>query len=440
MSVSLADSVLWAGLYGDPELAGLLDDAALLGAMIRTEAALAEACGAAGVIPEGAARTIVEELRSARVDPASLAAAAARDGVPVPALVSLLRSALSPDAAPYLHWGATSQDIMDTATVLRLHLALDVIDLRLRDILRGLAVLAEAQAETVMAARTRTQIALPSTFGAMVASWGLPLIGSRERLSALRPRLFRLSLHGAAGTDAALGERAPVVREHMGRALALAAPDLPWHSARDAMAELGATLTILTGALAKIGQDLIWLAQGGVAEVGLAGGGSSTMPHKSNPVVAEALVTLGRFTAQIQGAMFEAVIHGHARDGAAWALEWHALRQICVASGAALHGVLAALASLRVNAGKMEANLAAAGEGPYAEAAVFALAAHISRPEAEAAVKAALATPAPRDSLRTRFPHVDWAKVFDPLRSAGRAPAKARSFAALASGVARAAG
>lgn len=280
MSVSPADSPMWAQLFGDPELSALLDDAALVRAMVRCESALAEACAAAGVIPEAIARAIVAGLDSARVAPADLAEASARDGVPVPGLVTLLRKALPEDAASFLHWGATSQDILDTATVLQLRLALDIIEARLRALLNALAALATAEAGTVMAARTRTQIALPTTFGAMVAGWGHALIDGIERLRSLRPRLMRLSLHGAAGTDAALGAAADAVRAHMSSAFGLAAPDLPWHTARDAMAELGAVLTLLSGGLAKIGLDVSTLAQGGVGEVAMAGGASSTMPHK----------------------------------------------------------------------------------------------------------------------------------------------------------------
>lgn len=432
MSVSLADSLLWSGLYSDAELAALLDDSALLAAMVRVEVALAEGCVAAGMIPTEAGLAIANGLVSFQPDPAALSAAAARDGVPVPGLVRMLRAVLPAELAPWLHWGATSQDIVDTATVLQLALALDVIEVRLRKVIGQLGDLAGREAETVMAARTRTQIGLPTTFGALVAGWGAPLIAHLDRMAEFRPRLLRLSLHGAVGSDAALGKAAGAVRAKMATALGLSAPDLSWHSARDGMAETGSVLTLISGSLGKIGLDVATLVQSGLGEVRITGGGSSTMPHKSNPVVAEALVALARANAHRQGALFDAQLHGQSRDGAAWALEWDSLRQIAVATGAGLAGAAHMLAGLRPDRARMVENLAAAGFGPFAEGAVFALASILPRPEAEAVVKHALQGGDPAASLEADFPQIPWDRVLAPLAAAGASPVQARLFAAAA--------
>jgi 3-carboxy-cis,cis-muconate cycloisomerase len=323
---------------------------------------------------------------------------------------------------------------MDTATVLQLRPVLDVIVARLDTIIARLAEIAEAEAETIMAARTRTQIALPATFGALVAHWGTPLLTVRVRFAALRPRLMRLSLHGAVGTDAALGHAAPEVRHHMAAALGLSASDTPWHTDRHAMAELGSALTLLTAALGRIGKDIADLAQSGIAEVRVTGGASSTMPHKSNPVAAEALVTLARHTAHLQGSVYESAIHGQFRDGMAWALEWMSLRQIAVATGAGLRNARLLIESLKPDRDRMRSNLDAAGFGPYAEAASFTLARQMPRGEAKAAVSAALATDDPATDLAHRLPGVDWTAVCDPLTAAGTSPQQARDFTRAARG------
>ncbi|MFS4437695.1 lyase family protein [Paracoccaceae bacterium GXU_MW_L88] len=424
MSISLADSALWADLFSDGEIRGLLDDAALVGAMIEVEAALAEAEGACGVIPAEAGAALAQELRGLEVSPAALSEGAARDGVPIPALLAELRKNLSPEASAYLHWGATSQDIVDTATVIQLGKVLDLLDARLSKAMKRLAEIAEEGAEIPMAARTRSQIATPTTFGAWVAVWGQALYAARGRLKALRPQLLRVSLHGAAGTDAAIGEKAGEVRAKMADTLGLKTAEIPWHADRGTMAECGAALTLLAGSIGKIGTDAILLAQSGVNEVSFAGGGSSTMPHKSNPVLAEALITLARSTARLQGGMFDAMLHGGQRDGAAWAEEWAVLRQIAVASGAALARLGDLLAVLTPKPETMLANLAAAGDGPYAEAATFQLAQTMPRTDAQAAVKAALKSDQGLASLDIGD------LTNNPLRVTGAAATMARRFAA----------
>ncbi|OOY30374.1 lyase family protein [Thioclava sp. F36-6] len=428
MSLSPLDSPLWSGLYGDPELGAMLDDAALLAAMVRVEVALAEACAAEGVVSEAAATEIADKLTGYQPDPATLAEGAARDGVPVPALLSDLRGKLSEEAGQALHWGATSQDIIDSATALLMTQALAVIAARLRRVIRVTGALAGREAETVMAGRTRSQIGLPVTFGALVASWGQPLIDAAARMAVMQGA-GRISLHGAVGTDAALGDKAQAVRNRMAAALGLQAEDQPWHSRRDAMAATGAQAVLLTGSLGKIGTDVVTLAQSGINEVRIASGGSSTMPHKSNPVAAEALIALARHAAHLQVSLFESALHGQFRDGAAWALEWMSLRPILVACGASLRLAGDMLDGLQTDAPRMRANLEAAGFGPYAERAIFTLAKTLPRNAAKAAVQEAMAAPDPVAALLAAYPELDGDTLTDPLLAAGQSPAQARAFA-----------
>jgi 3-carboxy-cis,cis-muconate cycloisomerase len=412
MTVSLFDSELYGDLFSDREIVALLDDRARLRAMLEVEAALARVQGRLGVIPAAAATRIAEVAESLELDPAALAPGTASAGVPVPALVASLRAAVGAEAGAYVHWGATSQDIMDSGLVLRLRAVLDALDGRLAGTIETLAALAQEHRGTVMAARTRSQQALPTTFGLKAAGWLLPLARHRERLAQLRPRLLVVQFGGAAGTLAALGatpgaalgaalgtalgEDGVAVMEALATELGLAIPPAPWHSQRDGIAELAAWFALVTGSLGKIGEDLVLLAQSEVGEVTPrsgpgGGGGSSTLPQKTNPVAAEALVTLARFNAGLLTPATEALLQAQERGGAAWALEWLTLPQMAAATGAALRLAAAALDGLVVDTARMAANLEASNGLILAEAASFALAAHMPRPEAQALVKAACA-------------------------------------------------
>ena len=188
-----------------------------------------------------------------------------------------------------------------------------------------------------MVARTRFQQAIPTTFGLKVAGWLAPLLRHRQRLAELLPRLLVVQLGGAAGNLAALGDRGVEVMEDLARELGLACPPMPWHSQRDGLIELAGWLSLVTGSLGKLGQDVLLLAQNEVGEIREAdGGGSSTMPQKSNPIRAEALVTLARSNATLVAGMHQAALHAHERDGAAWQLEWKILPDMVLAAGSAL--------------------------------------------------------------------------------------------------------
>lgn len=430
MSVSPFDSRIYGPLLSDDETAALFEDAAELRSLLAVEAALARVQGRLGIIPAEAAARITAVADQAPIEPAALAEGAASAGVVVPALVTALREAVGGEAAAYVHWGATSQDIVDCALLLRLRDLLALQEARLARLIERLCAEAEAHRGTVMAARTRSQQATPTSFGLKLAGWAAPLLRHRQRLAELRPRLLAVQFGGAAGTLSALEGRGLAVAEALAAELDLAEPLLPWHNQRDSLAELAAWLSLVTGSLGKIGQDLVLLGQSELAEVRAgAGGGSSTMPQKANPVGAEALVALARSNAGLLGSMHQALVHEQERDGAAWSLEWLTLPQMAVAASAALRHALALIGGLEVDAARMRRNLEDSRGLVLAEAASFALAAHMPWPEAQALVKAACVE-LRRDGghlidiLAERCPAaIDWDRLRDPANALGAAEA-----------------
>ena len=377
-------------LLVDPEATSLLGDEAQALAMVAVERALARVEGRLGVIPPEAARAIDERLAGFVPDLTDLVRGAASAGVPVPALVAQLRRAVGAPAGTFVHWGATSQDIVDTGLVLQLRDVVPLLEARLAEVLQRLGALAEAHRSTPMVARTRFQQAVPTTFGLKAAGWLAPLVRDRTRLAELTPRLLIIQFGGAAGNLAALGRQGVEVMEALARELALGCPPMPWHSQRDTLIEFASWLSLLTGSLGKLGLDLLLMAQNEVGEVREGnGGGSSTMPQKSNPVRAEALVTLARRNATLVGGMHEAALHAHERDGTAWQLEWAVLPEMVSATAMALSHAGGLLAGLVVEPEGMRAVLDRSRGLLLAEAVGFALARHMSRAEAQELVQAA---------------------------------------------------
>lgn len=427
----LSGSALHGGLWGDPQAGALFGDAAEIAAMIRVEAALARVQGRLGVIPAGAAAALAAYLDGARLAPAALAAATARDGVPVPGLVAALRAACpDPAAAAFLHWGATSQDIVDTGLALRLAALSDLWRDRLAALLTALAQRAEAEAATPMAARTYGQEAVPTTLGAVVAGWGWPVLAAARRLPGVRAGVARVSLAGAAGTLAAMGPAGPAVRAGLAAELGLADPGHAWHAARDGIAGLAGWAGVLAGALGKLAEDVLLMAQSGIGEMAIAGaGGSSTMPQKQNPVTAAALAALARHVLALVPAVQGAAIHRQQRDGAAWFCEWLALPPLCLALSRALALAADLVGRLVPDPAVLARPLTAPPALIHAEALVFALAARMPRPEA-AAEAAALCRQAAAEGRAlpevARAAH-PWLGAFAP--DTGQAPAEARAFA-----------
>ncbi len=429
------DSAIFAPLFTDEEVSRLFSDAAFVQALVEVEIALARAEARCGDNPQSAAEKIAKASAD-RVDMLMLSKGAVRSGFPIIALVQELRKQVGGDVAPFVHWGATTQDIMDTACVLQLRAAVALLKARIKEIARHLSSLAEKQRHTVLAGRTHGQQALPITFGLKVAAWLAPLARHVERLREIFTRLFVVQFGGAAGTLAALGDKGLRVTEELAKELKLGVPAMPWHAQRDNFGEFAGWLSLVTGSLGKMAQDIILMAQTEVGEVGESGeagrGGSSTMPQKANPITSELILAAARTNAALLSAMHQAQIQEHERATHGWQMEWLTLPQmILLTSGALKHGLYLAK-NLQVDAAAMRANFARANDVALAEAAVFALANAMPRLQAEELVKqacvAAVAENKPLIETVQRLAKgqisdgvVDWQKLAQPESYLGQA-------------------
>lgn len=325
-----------AALCADAEIESCLAPKAELEAMLAFETALADAQAEAGLIPAEAAAAIARGCAAFEANEAALASGLFKDGVLGPGFVKALRQSLPEAARPHLHFGATSQDITDTALTLRLKPVLMALDARLALLIDGLEALAREQGGLTLMAQTRMQAALPIKVYDKLKAWLRPLRRHQERLAALAPRLLVIQLGGPVGARKELGDKADAVAA--GLALRLGLGNAPcWHTSRDNIVEFGGTLALVAGAVGKIGQDTALLAQTENGALKIAGGGSSSaMAHKANPVTAELLVALARYAAGLSGTLNQALVHENERSGAAWTLEWFTLPPLAVATGAAL--------------------------------------------------------------------------------------------------------
>jgi len=332
MTTSPFDHTFLSGLLGDTEIAAYFSAEADIRAMLSFEAALARAEATHGIIPAEAARTIGEICTGFTADVQSLKTATARDGVVIPDLVKQLRKVVSSEAAEHVHFGATSQDAIDTSLMLRLKSVTFLFGGRLHAIVTKLAALERQFGANRLMGHTRMQAAIPITAADRIAAWRMPLETYRDRLTE---QTFPVQFGGAAGTLEKLGAEASAVRASLAQELGLT--DEPqWHSRRSRIADLANLYSLVSGNLGKFGQDIALLAEAG-GEIELAGGGaSSAMAHKQNPVAAETLVALARFNATQLSAIHHSLVHEQERSGAAWTLEWLVLPQMVMATAASL--------------------------------------------------------------------------------------------------------
>jgi 3-carboxy-cis,cis-muconate cycloisomerase len=390
--VTPLDSAIFAPLFSDDETSTLLSDAAFVRTLVEVEIALARAEARVDVIPVNAAEQIAK-AQADKIDVAALAKGTVRSGFPIIALVQELRKQVGADAAPYVHWGATTQDIIDSACVLQLRAAADLFKPRLSEIVCHLSALADRHRNTILPGRTHGQQALPVTFGLKVAAWLAPLLRHLQRLEEILPRLLVVQFGGAAGTLAALGDKGLAVTQALADELKLAAPLMPWHAQRDGFVEFAGWLSLVTGSLGKMAQDIILMAQTEVGEVGESAeqgrGGSSTMPQKSNPITSELIIAAARTNASLLSAMHNAQIQEHERATHGWQMEWLTLPQMIALTGGALKHALYLAKNLQIDAKAMRANIARADDVILAEAAVFALTRALPRQRAEELVKKA---------------------------------------------------
>jgi 3-carboxy-cis,cis-muconate cycloisomerase len=436
MAGSVFDSSLFSRLFPTGEVGRLFTDSAEVRAMLLVEGMLAKVQGDQGVIPAESAAAINRASMEIQLDPGALAQATGQNGVSVPGLIAAFRDEMqAPEHAQFAHWGATSQDIIDTGLMLRLRQALTLVETDLVAITSALGALADTHADLPMPARTYGQHATPTSFGAVVASWGMPLLDLLEEITHLRKTCLMVSLSGAAGTSSALGPLAAETRAGLAQVLNLTDPKRSWHTDRTPILRLADWFTRVTLALGKLGEDATQLVQTGIEEVKLGGAGSSsTMPQKQNPVAPSTLVALAHHTSGLLNTLQGASMHKYQRDGAAWFTEWMVLPQIVLGAGSASQTARTLCENIAPCPGSMESNLTQQLDMIHAEALSFALAEHMRRPDAQTATKAlckeASATGTPlRDLVARDWPQLDGSTLFNTVQQMGHAPIEARQFA-----------
>ncbi len=380
-------------LFTTPEMAVLFSGETHVRRMLDFEAALARAEARAGVIPTEAAEAIAAACQVERFDvPALLAETASAGTLAIP-LSKALSAQVDGDARRFVHWGATSQDVIDTALMLQMRDGLDLLLAGLDAIGEACAALAERHRATPMAGRTILQQALPITFGLKAARWLALVTRQIHKLRTLRTEMLAVQFGGAAGTLASLGQDGPRVVTLLAEELGLPEPDLPWHGERDRVAEIAAGLGIVAGAMGKIASDIILLSQTEVGEAQEATapgkGGSSTLPHKRNPVDTIAAVAAARLALGLVPVVLASLIQEHERAVGGWQSEWAALPDLFRATAGAVDRVRLTVQGLEVNAERMRANLDLTRGLLMAESLSMALAPRLGRQAAHHVVQAA---------------------------------------------------
>jgi 3-carboxy-cis,cis-muconate cycloisomerase len=394
--MNTALSPLLAPMLSSPAMRAICDDMAYLQRMLDFEAALARAEAATGVIPADAAGPIGRACKADTFDMAAIADAAARSGNLAIPLVKALTADVaksSPEAARFVHWGATSQDVIDTATVLTVRAAIDALSSDIDRAISGFARLARQHRDTPVVGRTWLQHALPMPFGLKLAEYAAALHRSKLRLKRLRAEALALQFGGAAGTLAALGDKGLVVSEALARELELPLPEAPWHTHRDRIAEIASVFAIVAGSCGKIARDVSLMMQTDVAEAfepaGEGRGGSSTMPHKRNPVAAASALGAATMAPNLAASIFAAQVQDHERSAGPWHAEWPTLPALMLVTSGALAAIVDIAEGLEIDAARMRTNLNATHGLIMAEAVTFALAEKIGKSDAHHLVEAA---------------------------------------------------
>jgi len=419
----------------------VFSDVARVSRMLEFEAALAQAEAGVGVIPQSAADAIAAQCNAERFDVTAIASAAWSAGnLAIPLVAALTRNvtAANPEAKGYVHWGATSQDAIDTGLVLQLRDALTLIDADLAHLARSLASHARRHARTVLARRTWLVHALPVTLGVKLAAIVSALDRHRDRVRRVRERALVLQFGGAAGTLASLHDKGLAVTQALGQRLALEVPDMPWHTERDRLCDAASTLGMLAATLGKLARDLSLLSQTEVGEAyepaAPGRGGSSTMPQKRNAVGAAIAIAAAIRVPGLVATMLSAAVQEHERGLGNWPAEWETLPQIVMLTGGALHAMVEVVEGLEIDAARMRANLELTHGQIYAEAVQMALAPTLGRDAAHSLVADACRRAAAggvhlRDILladravRDALDHEAIDRLFDPSRYLGASSA-----------------
>ncbi|MFN8624167.1 MAG: lyase family protein [Chloroflexota bacterium] len=382
--------------FGDPEMEAIWSETATIEGWLRTEAALSLAQAEVGDLDRAWARAIADACTMDSIDVAGLWNGMANVGYPILGLVRQIAARLPDGPSGVVHWGATTQDIMDTGFALQLGASLDLLDARVAALGDALAAQAERYAELVMAGRTHGQQAVPTTLGAKLAIFLRQTARVRTDLAAVRPEVAQLSMYGAGGSSAGYGANAEAVRAAAARILGLALPDGPRHAARDAFAAYGAVLSRAGALCTRLAREVIDLSRTEIGEIGEASGhhrgASSTMPQKANPIDSEMVLGMAVTAASMSGSLYRAMEVQQERSAGEWQIEWHVLPQIsCLVSGALMISARI-VTNLAVHPERMAANLAAEQGRTIAEAYMFVLAPTLGRERAhdvvyEAAVR-----------------------------------------------------
>lgn len=437
MPSTVFDSTIFRDAFGTPAMRNVFSDEALVARYVDVEVALAKAQARLGVIPEVAGRDIAAQCDARRIDFESLKKKTDVVGYPIVGLVAQLSTQCG-EAGRYVHWGATTQDIMDTALVLQLREALDLVETDLAALDTALSRLARTHRMTVMAGRTHLQQALPITFGYKAAVWLSMIQRHRTRLAELKPRVLVGQFAGAAGTLASLGDKGLAVSDALMDELGLGKPDIPWHVSRDGPAEAVSLLALVTGTLAKIATDVMLMMQTEIAEAfepfEEGRGSSSTMPQKRNPIACEFIIAAAKVVRQQVGLVLDGMVADHERATGPWQAEWVALPQAFVAASGGLRHARFMLEGLVVDADRMRANLGITGGLIVAEAVMMAFAGHVGRQDAHhivyAACRSALENKTTLLSELEKLPEVTrhlsretLVELTDPVNYLGSAPA-----------------
>jgi 3-carboxy-cis,cis-muconate cycloisomerase len=404
MSARLLES-----LVTTPAFSKLFSDQSVLAAMLAFEVGLARAEASLGVIPSSVVRAIEEAARPELYDAAALAADGLRSGTASIPLVKALTErvrAVDPSAAGFVHWGATSQDVADTAIVILFRKGRDILDADVARLKRALYQLSEQHASTVMLGRTLLQAALPTTFGLKAAGWLGAVRRNHARLDAAFEEAIVLQLGGAAGTLASLGNQGIAVGCALARELALRYPEAPWHTHRDRLAALMCACGVMTGSLGKMARDISLLAQNELAEVAEPAeqgrGGSSAMPHKQNPVGCVLTLAAAFRVPGLVSTFLSGMVQEHERAVGGWQAEWSTISAIVQATGLAISSMAEVAERLTVNVPRMRENIDATRGTIFAERAMMLLAGKLGRDVAYKMVEEAV-----RQSMARRRDLVD---------------------------------
>jgi adenylosuccinate lyase len=361
MACSKIESVLYRDFFSTAKMREIWDDCSIIQNWLDTEAALAESQAEMGIIPVEIANEIVKKAKVENLDLDAIRAEVNRIGHSLVPTLREFQRKCDGKAGEYIHLGATTQDIIDMGFILAAKKAFDVVYADLYEVEELLVNLAEEHKNTIMAGRTHGQQALPITFGYKVAVWASEIHRHLERMEECKKRDFAGQLSGAVGTLASFGDKALELQDRVLGKLGIAVPDISWHASRDRIVSIVSLLALIAGSLGKIGNEIVSLQKTECSELAepWADGvvGSSTMPHKRNPGATEGMVTLSKFVKGSLVTIHEAMFQEHERDGAFWKIEWVALPEAFIYTGATLAKAKKVLKGLVVNKKKMEQNL-----------------------------------------------------------------------------------